>query len=86
MSSDYSEFSRRVRDIGSFCFDVEHPPELSLYHPESFRLSGVSFATKSDSLYVTDIDQARKLLTYLWYETESEIIAYNAKYDIKCVL
>jgi DNA polymerase I len=84
-----SDFCKAARDHGSFTFDVEHLPDLSVTK-DGFKLHGVGLATfDGDELlcdYVTDLDKAAAIINQLFRDSDVEAIAFNAKYDLKCLV
>jgi DNA polymerase-1 len=79
-----SEFIEAALAAGRYSFDIEHPPDLSWWQ-EGFRLSGVSFATEGACFYETDMENVRKICKTLFEHPFIEAIAYNGKYDMKCL-
>jgi len=70
---------------GGYSFDVEHPPELNCTM-EGFRLTGVSFATDGFEGFVRDPDVWRFLIRELFPHENLQAVAYNGKYDLKCLV
>lgn len=70
---------------GSYAFDIEHPPELRP-HDENFRLAGMSFATNDVAFYERDIPKCFEYLNVLFDHPDIESIAWNGKYDLKCLV
>ena len=79
-----SEFIEAALSAGRYSFDIEHPPELNWWQ-SGFRLSGVSFATEGACFYETDMKKVRKICKNLFKHPFAEAIAYNGKYDMKCL-
>lgn len=69
---------------GSYSFDVEHPPGLDFSKP-GFKLAGVGFATEGMVFYETNLETAKEILVRLFADPIVESIAYNLKYDLKCL-
>lgn len=71
-------------ESGAYSFDIEHPPDLSFWQ-DDFRLSGVSFATEGHCFYETDMTKVKSICDTLFRHPLVEAIAYNGKYDMKCL-
>ena len=67
-----------------FAFDIEHDPALSCHRP-GFRLHGCSFATEGVCEYLRDPEQIAQICKSLFVCDDIEAIAYNGKYDLKCL-
>ena len=78
-------FVQAARQAGGYSFDVEHPPELDWSKP-GFRLTGVSFATDGMAGFVRDSAVWQFIILELFPEDALEAIAYNGKYDLKCLV
>ena len=76
-------FVDTARAEGMFAWDIEHNPDIGP-HAENFELYGISFAAGDISFYERDIDKAFGYLDVLFPE-EIDAIAWNGKYDIKCI-
>lgn len=83
VSSQTKQIIEDAIEHGSFSFDVEHRPELT-FSCEDFRLHGCSFATFDSIFYLQDEDEITEVCEEL-FPLDIEAIAYNAKYDIKCL-
>lgn len=68
---------------GAYSFDIEHRPELNA-HQTGFELLGCSFATHEMTFYEQDMRQVGLILDAL-FPTDLEAVAYNGKYDLKCL-
>ena len=85
------EVLRQVEETKVFVFDVEHDPEKEFSKPD-FELWGVGIGTGLDFWYVTDLELAKKILQTVFVRTRNpdlpaiEVVAYNGKYDLKCVV
>ena len=77
------EFCDLAISNGMFTFDVEHLPDLSRYQP-NFNLIGTSFATGDVSFFEKDTKSALQILHRL-FDTDTEAIAWNGKYDLQCL-
>lgn len=78
-------FVEKAAEDGAFAFDVEHPPGL-IPTSEKFRLCGCSFATADSVMYLTNPASISKLCKILFRITSVDAVAYNGKYDLKCLL
>lgn len=78
------EFIQRAMTAGVYSFDVEHDPQLNVYDPASFELLGVGFSTDEMTFFERDMGEVTKIVDAL-FPTEAETIAYNGKYDLKCL-
>jgi DNA polymerase I-like protein with 3'-5' exonuclease and polymerase domains len=78
-----NEFIAEAREAGAFCFDCEHNPEKKPHLP-GFELLGVSFATATTAFFEQDLGEVKRIVQAL-FPTEAEAIAYNLKYDLKCL-
>ncbi len=93
------EFVDAAIAAGMFCFDIEHDPELTFSVPK-FELWGCGFAVpvgmqdKSGNnnhvngmwcFYSTDQYEISHIINTLFGIKSVEAIAYNGKYDIKCL-
>jgi len=67
-----------------FCFDVEHAHDTNLSATD-FKLHGMGFATEEITVYLTDMTVIREVIRNLFPDDDIEAIAYNAKYDLKCL-
>ena len=76
-------FIKKAIEVGSYAFDVEHPPELSHHNPDTFRLAGCSFATAGVVHYLTNVTHIKYMCSKLFRRKDVEAIAYNAKFDIQ---
>ena len=79
-----SKFIEAALAAGRYSFDIEHPPEFDFWQ-SGFRLSGVSFATDGVCIYETDTDKIKEICQALFPNPLIESIAYNGKYDMKCL-
>lgn len=82
------EFVVAAHAVGGYSFDVEHEPDQNCANP-GFRMHGVGVATgpaDGDVLvrYLVDPAEYIPLLSYL-FSTDLEAVAYNGKYDYKCL-
>jgi DNA polymerase-1 len=84
MTRDLKAFVAAATQAGAYSFDVEHHPELDCHQP-GFKLHGVGFATEGMSFYEQDMDSVRYLIGEL-FKLPLEAIAYNGKYDLKCLM
>lgn len=83
MTERADNFIKTVAKVGSYAFDIEHDPDWTAYDA-GFELAGVSFATKDIAFYSTDKNEYSYIVKTL-FKTDAEAIAYNGKYDMKCL-
>ena len=83
---DAHAFIEAAKKCGAYSLDVEHAASSDLNNP-GFELWGVSFATEGfeDGIYVTDYETYAFICREL-FPLDVEAIAYNGKYDLKCLV
>lgn len=83
------EFIENALKCGVFAFDVEHEMGIEFNNPDFIdKFWGIGLSTWNDegeicAAFYTDLSGAEKIMQKLFPEIES--IAYNGKYDMKCV-
>lgn len=78
-------FIEDVKESKVFAFDVEHDGNLKPHHA-NFEVDGVSFASTNHCYYERNRDRFSKIIKTLFAEDDIEAIAYNGKYDLKCLV
>jgi len=69
---------------GVFTFDVEHDPDKKA-SDAVFTLWGVGFATGTEVMFIQNLDVAKDIIVQLFAHDEVEKVAFNGKYDLKCL-
>jgi DNA polymerase-1 len=83
MKMEPKEFIDTATKAGGFSFDIEHEGKLSIYQP-GFKIHGCSFATHGVAFYETDLDKVQEIVSSL-FPLDLYSVAYNLKYDVKCL-
>jgi DNA polymerase-1 len=81
------DFIQNAKRCGVFAFDVEHSPKVECSNPDfPDEFWGVGLSTfRGDQIlaeFYRDLDRVRHIMSEL---SDVEAIAYNGKYDMKCL-
>jgi len=81
IAKTFIDSAKRTKQL---CFDVEHDPKLNV-DLKPFSSHGCSFATTEFSEYIKDKTAIREITIECFNDEEIQCIAFNGKYDIKCL-
>jgi len=84
LSEEVQKFLHEVFKVGFFSFDVEHSPKIGP-HEEGFMIDGCSFSCGSITFYERTLASVTTIVKRL-FPANVEAVAYNAKYDLKCLV
>jgi len=79
-----SEAIRKAKEAGMFCFDIEHDPELKSSDPD-FKMFGCGFKTDGVQTFARDPKWVSIVLKTLFADPTIDAVAYNGKYDLRCL-
>ena len=82
--SKVDDFLAAATFAGAYTFDVEHNPNLGPHLPD-FKLTGCGFSSGSITFFCRDMDEIKHICTKLFPDPELDAVAFNAKYDLKCL-
>ena len=74
-----------VDETGLLCFDIEHDGDLKPGHA-NFEIHRCGFRSGTVEDYITDRDVISEIVCTVFARDDVEVIAYNGKYDLLCLL
>jgi DNA polymerase I-like protein with 3'-5' exonuclease and polymerase domains len=78
-------FVAAAKTYKRFAFDIEHDPNVEPTDV-GFIIHGCSFCCEDMVFYETDLSIVQLILLDLFDDPELEAIAFNGKYDLKCLI